>query len=227
MYALLIADDPDETAIFSLILQRTGLAVTTVKNLELAMQNWTDRPADLIFLATSGASVQEQVRQLRAETLVPLILALNTVDESLHYALLNLGADLVIAPPFSPKLLIAQIGVLLRRSSGVPAFSLPTLTAEGLALNPENRTVEISGKATQRLTHLEFRLLYTLMVNRGQVIPTETIVERVWGYTGQGDRDLIRGLVSRLRSKIEIDPRKPRYILTVPGIGYSFNSDQE
>ena len=57
---------------------------------------------------------------------------------------------------------------------------------------------------------------------RGQILPTETIVEHVWGYTGQGDRDLIRGLVSRLRAKVETDHRKPQYILTTPGIGYSF-----
>jgi DNA-binding response OmpR family regulator len=69
----------------------------------------------------------------------------------------------------------------------------------------------------QRLTHLEFRLLYTLMVNQGQIIPTETIVEHVWGYTGDGDRDLIRGLVSRLRAKVETDPRSPRWILTGAG----------
>jgi DNA-binding response OmpR family regulator len=65
------------------------------------------------------------------------------------------------------------------------------------------------------------------MINRGQVIPTETMVERVWGYTGQGDRDLVRGLVSRLRGKVEADARKPHYILTVPGVGYSFQEDHE
>jgi len=92
-------------------------------------------------------------------------------------------------------------------------------------LDPTTRTVEVSGKTGQRLTHLEFRLLYTLMVNRGQVIPTETLVERVWGYTGKGDRDLIRGLVSRLRTKTEVDPRNPQFIITVPGVGYSFKEE--
>jgi DNA-binding response OmpR family regulator len=101
------------------------------------------------------------------------------------------------------------------------------LSTAGLTLDPTTRVVEVSGKAKQRLTQLEFRLLYTLMINRRQVIPTETIVERVWGYTGQGDRDLVRGLVSRLRVKIEADPRDPRYILTVPGIGYSFHGEDE
>lgn len=225
MYALLVAEDPDDAAIFSMVLQRAGLAVTTAKDLEQTVQNWTERPADLVLLAISDPSPQEQVRRVRAETLVPLLLAVNSPDERLHCELLKLGADLVITPGFSTKLLIAQVGVLLRRAGSVPTFSLPTLATSDLSLNPETRTVELAGKPSQRLTQLEFRLLYTLMINRGQVIPTETIVERVWGYTGQGDRDLIRGLVSRLRNKVETDPRNPQYILTVPGIGYSFRGD--
>jgi len=135
---------------------------------------------------------------------------------------LKQGADLIVVTPYSAKILIAQVGVLMRRSISAPALSLPKLATDDFALNPETRTVEIIDKPPQRLTHLEFRLLYTLMINRGQIIPTETIVERVWGYTGQGDRDLIRGLVSRLRAKVEVDPRNPQFILTNPGIGYSF-----
>jgi DNA-binding response OmpR family regulator len=68
-------------------------------------------------------------------------------------------------------------------------------------------------------------LLYTLMTHYGHILSTESIVERVWGYTGRGDRDLVRGLVRRLRTMVEPDPRNPVYILTVPGVGYSFEPD--
>ena len=227
MYALLIADDPDDVAIFSVVLQRAGLAVSTARDLEQAIQNWADRPADLVLVSLPEVAPQEQVRRIRAETLSPLILALNSADERLHAQLLKMGADLVLAPPFGVKVLIAQVGVLLRRSGSVPTFSLPSLTAAGLTLDPTSRTIEGPDRSVQRLTHLEFRLLYTLMMNRNQIIPTETIVERVWGYTGQGDRDLVRGLVSRLRVKVEPDPRHPQYILTVPGIGYTFKGKDE
>jgi len=113
-------------------------------------------------------------------------------------------------------------GRRLRRAGSVPLFSLPTLNIAGLTLDPATRTVKVSDRPSKRLTHLEFRLLYTLMVHRGQILPADTIVERVWGYSGRGDRDLVRGLISRLRSKVEGDPRNPSYILTVPGVGYSF-----
>jgi DNA-binding response OmpR family regulator len=227
MYALLIADDPDERAIFSIVLQRAGLAVTTAKVLERAIDSWSERPADIILLALSDLSPQEQVRLVRSATLVPLILALKSCDKRMQAELLNMGADLVIEAAYSSKLLIAQVGVLMRRTSTLPASSLPTLNAPGLTLDPTTRTIEVDGKQSQRLTHLEFRLLYTLMINRGHVVPTETIVERVWGYTGQGDRDLVRGLVSRLRLKVEADPRNPDYVLTVPGIGYTFRKEDE
>jgi DNA-binding response OmpR family regulator len=226
MYALLVAEDADDIAIFSLVLQRAGLAVTTVKDLKRAMQNWSERPADIILLILYNISPQEQVHLVRAETLVPLILTVNQVDERLHCELLEQGADLVITPPISARLLIAQTGVLMRRMSSVPSSNLPVLTAANLTLNPTTRTVEVVSKPPQRLTHLEFRLLYTLIINRGHVVPTEMIVERVWGYNGQGHRDLVRGLVSRLRVKVEKNPRDPEYITTVPGIGYLFAEDE-
>ena len=225
MYALLIADDVDDIAIYSLALQRAGLAVTTTKDLERAMQSWLRRPADIILVSLHDQSPESLVRRVRSEANVPLIVVTDVATERRHCELLTLGADLVVTPPYGMRLLIAQIGVLMRRTNTVPTFSLPTLSVPGFQLDPSSRTVEVDGKETQRLTHLEFRLLYTLMLNQGQIIPTETIVEHVWGYTGQGDRDLIRGLVSRLRAKVEIDPRTPRWIVTAPGIGYKFQSE--
>jgi DNA-binding response OmpR family regulator len=222
MYALLIAQDADEAAVLSLVLQRAGMTVTTAKELKYAMQTWQERPTDLILLALYDPSPQDQVRLARAEAQVPLITVIDSVDEGLHFALLEMGADLVVTRPFSARLLIAQVRALLRRAGSVPLFSLPTLNIAGLTLDPATRTVKVSDRPSKRLTHLEFRLLYTLMVHRGQVLPADTIVERVWGYSGRGDRELVRGLISRLRSKVEDDARHPSYILTVPGVGYSF-----
>jgi len=223
MYALLLAQDADEKAVLSLVLQRAGLAVTTSNDLERALRTWPERPADLILLALSDDDPLADVRRIRAETTVPVALIVSQVGEETHYELLEAGADLVVPRPFSARLLIAQMRALLRRAGGVPLSSLPTLTLADLTLDPATRTVQVTGQPSRRLTHLEFRLLYVLMINRGQVLPTETIVEQVWGYTGEGDKELVRGLVRRLRTKVEPDPGNPRYILTVPGIGYSFN----
>jgi DNA-binding response OmpR family regulator len=227
MYALLLAQDPDETAVLSLVLRRAGLAVTVANDLEHAMQTWPERPVDLILLALGGSAPLAQVRRIRVQTEAPLAVLVSQIEEDTHYELLEAGADLVILRPFSARLLIAQVRALLRRASGVPLFTLPTLNLAGLSLDPATRMVQVAGRPPRRLTHLEFRLLYTLMINRDRIIPTETIVERVWGFTGRGDRQLVRGLISRLRAKVEKDPRNPRYILTDPGTGYYFCGDGE
>jgi DNA-binding response OmpR family regulator len=110
----------------------------------------------------------------------------------------------------------------MRRVQTVPTFVLPRLNVEEVKLEPDTRTVTVLGQEPSRLTQLEFRLLYVLMINREQVVPVDVIVERVWGYTGQGSRELVRGLVSRLRRKIEPDANAPLFIENVPGIGYRF-----
>lgn len=224
MYALLIAQNPDEKALLSLALQRAGLAVTTASDLERAMKTWLDRPADLILLTQTGDPLTH-TRRIRAETEVPIVMIVAQLDEDVHYQLLEAGADLVILRPFSTRLLIAQVRALLRRAGNVPLSSLPTRTVAGMTLDPIARTVQFAGQPTRRLTHLEFRLLHELMLHQGQILTTEVIVDRVWGYS-EGDRELVRGLVSRLRAKVEPDPRNPGFILTVPGVGYTFNPDE-
>jgi DNA-binding response OmpR family regulator len=225
MYAMLVVQNADERAVLSLVLQRAGLAVTTANDLDRAMRTWLERPADLVLLALDGDPLAH-VRRTRTETPAPVVTIVHSLAEDAHYALLEAGADLVIARPFSARLLIAQVRALMRRAGSVPLFSLPTLSQAGLTLDAAARTVQLEEQPPRRLTHLEFRLLYTLMSHRGQILPTEVIVERVWGYSGRGDKELVRGLVSRLRAKIEPEPRKPFYIHTAPGVGYSFDPSE-
>ena len=91
-----------------------------------------------------------------------------------------------------------------------------------VSLDPAGRTVEVHGSPSKRLTQLEFRLMYTLMMHAGQILSAQQLVERVWGYDDDKDRDLVRGLVRRLRAKIEPDPKHPVNLVTYPGVGYAF-----
>lgn len=223
MRALLISQDPDEAAILSLSLQRAGMTVSRSTDLEHALQNQPEPPADLIVLAMPAGSPLAQVRMIRAQTEIPLLLIAEQIEEAVHALLLESGADLVIVRPFGARLLIAQIRALLRRAAGLPFFTLPTLSVAELTLDPATRTVQVGAQGPKRLTHLEFRLLYALMIHRSQVLPAEILVEQVWGYTGEGERDLVRGLIRRLRAKVEPDPSQPRFIITIPGVGYTFD----
>ena len=225
MQALLFSPHPDETNVFQVILQGVGFMVRTARTLDQAIEAWPENPSELIIIVLDEGLEKSllQIKQLRAHTVVPIIVILDPIPDDLHVRFLETGADLIVFRPYSVRVLSAQIRSLLHRSGGVPFFSLPTLDQNDLRLDPANRTVQISDLEPRRLTQLEFRLLYTLMTHVGQIIPTEQIVEQVWGFTGEGNRELVRGLVQRLRSKIEVDPHQPQYILTEPGIGYFFN----
>lgn len=223
MHALLVAQDADELALLTVALQRAGLTVTSASVLERILQTGPGKPVDMVLLAPKDSPPVAQIRRFRAQTQVPLLIVVGRIEEAVQYELLEAGADLIVPRPYSAKLVIAQVRALLRRAGGMPFFALPTLSAAGVTLDPATRAVELEGDGPRRLTHLEFRLLYTLMTHQGQVLSAETLVEHVWGYIGEGNRDLVRGLVSRLRSKVEPDPRAPTYIVTEPGLGYSFN----
>jgi len=220
MYALLLAHNADESAVLRLVLQRAGFASRITTDLESSIQSWQEKTSDLVLLAFKEQVAIDQIRELRALTEVPIVLVSKPIQEDLHVDILEAGVDLVIYRPFSARILISQLRALMRRAVGVSVFNLPNFTVGDLILDPSVRTVQVKEHPATHLTRLEFRLLYTLMVHRGQVLSTETLVERVWRYSGRGDRDLVRGLVKRLRAKIEPDSAHPIYILTIPGVGY-------
>ena len=228
MQAILVTADADERDILTFVLRHAGLAVSASIDLEQVTATWLERPADLIVVAgETGKGLAKDIAALRGATEVPLILLLDDVSESTHVALVRTGVDLVLMRPVSPLLLAAYAQSVLRRAGAAAAFAVPTLDLHEIALDPTTRSVRLADAVPRRLTQLEFRLLYLLMTHRGQVLPTDLIVERVWGYSGEGDRDLVRGLISRLRKKIEADPDRPVYIQTVPGIGYLFALDHD
>ena len=224
MYALLLAHNADESAVLRLALQRAGFASRVTTDLKQAIQEWENQPSDLILLSFKDGAELEQICELRSQTEVPLVVVTNLIGEDLHVDLYEASVDLVVFRPFSTRLLIAQLRGLLKRSTGISIFNLPSFTLGDLTLDPSVRTIQLKDLPPKHLTKLEFRLLYTLMVHNGQVLATETLVEQVWGYSGRGDRDLVRGLGKRLRTKVELDPHNPRYILTVPGVGYKLGS---
>ena len=222
MQVILVAHDPDESAVLALAIQRAGMTLSRSVNFERVLKSWPSQPAEMIVLAVDGEAGLEQIRRLRGQTTVPIVLVTDPVAEAMHVALLDAGTDLVVMRPFSARLLIAKLRMLARRAAGVALSTLPTLGAEAFTLDPATRTVQVLSGPPKRLTQLEFRLLYTLMIHRGQVMSSDKLVEYVWGYEGDADRDLVRGLVSRLRAKVEPNSREPRFVVTVPGVGYTF-----
>ncbi len=228
MQALLFAFHPEESAILAVLLKQAGFEVHMAKQLKPFNDNWPEQPLDLICLVLDQDYEKEisAIKQLRGHTVVPMVLIIEPISEDGEIALIEAGVDLIITRPFGLRLLITRIRALLRRTSGVPFHSLPAMTKGALLLDPGNRTVKVGESEPNKLTQLEFRLLYVLITHAGQIIPTDNIVEHVWGYSGEENRELVRGLVQRLRSKVEIDKSNPTYILTERGIGYYFSAEE-
>jgi DNA-binding response OmpR family regulator len=226
MQAIVVSTDQDEKDMYTYVLRRSGLAVASSSSLERVLSNWTDHSADIIVAnLLETAPLEKLVEAVREVTQAPLLFITNPIAEQALCNLLLKGVDLVLQRPVAPKVVSAYVQVLVKRSSAVPSFVLPSLDLERITLDQATRTVSVSGEEPRRLTQLEFRLLYVLMTNRGQVVPLDDIVERVWGYTGEGNRDLVRGLISRLRHKIEPSPGEATFLETIPGVGYRFTVD--
>lgn len=226
MNALLLASYEPEQVILLHALEYAGLDVEQSDNLLRSLEEWLEKPADFLVLALELSDPLATVQQIRRIVVGPLILIVDQIAESLHIDLVQAGADWIVQRPYSVPLFVAYTRALMRRAGSVPRESLATVRHAQLRLDPSTRTVRVDGREPQRLSQLEFRLLHALMTHRGQVLPTEAIVEHVWGYTGEGDRSLVRGLINRLRAKIEDNPNTPRYIRTVARVGYSFGAEE-
>jgi DNA-binding response OmpR family regulator len=178
---------------------------------------------DIILLATrlsdiNGAEVLQRLREFSA---IPVMMLCDSADEDEHVRLLDLGADDLMLKPFSIKELLARIRVLLRRSIVQREQNTSDVifrTGE-LTIDYAQHQVHVQGKQVQ-LSRTEYKLLCTLAQNAGRVLTHELLLERVWGAEYNREVDFIWVYISRLRRKIEADPRHPRYILTVPDVGY-------
>jgi DNA-binding response OmpR family regulator len=226
MKALIFGDDAEQLEFVAFVLRQAGLQpLATVSEERFLAQCAEEAPALILLDATSKETdLLPLVARVRAESDVPLILAAPATDEEYILKALDLGVDDYLAKPHSPQMLVARAKVLLRRAQPIPISALGPVTVQGLTLDPEQHLVTMPEGSTVRLTNMEFRLLYLLMRNPDRVIPTEIIVERVWGYGGRGEATLVKNLVSRVRRKVEQDAANPRFVKTVSGVGYSFSS---
>jgi len=178
---------------------------------------------DIILLSTrlSDISGAEVLQRLREFSTIPVMMLCDNSAEDEHVRLLDLGADDLVLKPFSIKELLARVRVLLRRSivQGEQQTADVTFRTGELTIDYAQHQVHVQGKQVQ-LSRTEYKLLCTLAQNAGRVLTHELLLERVWGAEYSREVDFIWVYISRLRRKIEADPRHPRYILTVPDVGY-------
>ena len=159
-------------------------------------------------------------REIRQYSKVPIIMLTAKSDEKDELQGFDLGVDEYITKPFSPKILVARVEAILRRSNVLAADD--TMEAGGIELNKAAHEVLIDGKSVE-LSYKEFELLAYFMSNQGVALSRERILNNVWNYDCFGDARTIDTHVKKLRSKLGA---KGEYIKTIWGMGYKFEVDQ-
>jgi len=221
MKALVVDDDRVLADVVAFTLRREGFDVVQADDGASALRCWEETQPDIILLDVNmprmdGFTVCQHIRRVSD---VPIILLTVRGEEDDIVRGLEIGADDYVVKPFSPRQLVARARTILRRAG--KRISMPVIQVDDFRFDRNLRQVSIAGHPPVPLTHLESRLLECLMVNAGQVLNNNTIIDHVWGPTG-GDRDMLRQLVHRLRGKVEVDPANPVVISTIPGLGYGF-----
>jgi len=162
--------------------------------------------------------------RLREWSQIPIIMLSAKSDASDKVRCLNIGADDYITKPFAPDELIARVKSVLRRTEAAAAVpTQPSFASGDLEINFVERRVTVAGNEV-RLTPTEYSLLQELVLNAGKVLTYSHLLKRIWGAEYGQEREYLRVFIGRLRAKFEPDSTKPRYITTVPGVGYRFQA---
>lgn len=219
-------DDRDMVDLLSYWLKGHGYDVIRAFDGEQAVQRWRETLPDLVILDVQMPKLDgfEVCRQMRSETnsMVLILTAQDREDDEIRG--LEVGADDYLRKPFSPRQLLARIKAVMRRSSSARGTNSSSAVTVGSVTLDAMRHEVVREGVKIRLTPTESRLLHLLLTHTGQVLTTDMIIERVWGYDEAGDSGLVKTHIRHLRQKVEPNANKPKYITTVPGVGYTFTT---
>ena len=175
----------------------------------------------ILDLMLPGMNGYEICQNIRIKSTIPILILSAKIDEFDKVKGLNLGADDYITKPFRPRELLARVNALLRRSQVFNKENLEIIEIENIRIYTKEYKVEKNGRDLD-LSRNEFELLMFLSKNPRQVFSREQLYDRIWGFDSYGDLNTVTVTINRLRQKIEDNPKNPKYILTVWGVGYKF-----
>ena len=223
---LVVEDEESFSDALSYMLRKEGFEVSVAPTGTSALTEFDRTGADIVLLdlMLPEMSGTEVCRQLRQRSAVPIIMVTARDSEIDKVVGLEIGADDYVTKPYSPRELVARIRAVLRRQGAEAAeVTTPTLAAGPVRMDVDRHVVTVDGASVQ-LPLKEFELLELLLRNAGRVLTRGQLIDRVWGADYVGDTKTLDVHVKRLRSKVEPEPSAPRYIVTVRGLGYKFES---
>jgi DNA-binding response OmpR family regulator len=220
---LVVDDEPKILKTVRAYLENAGFRVVTAGDGQMALTVYRhEKPALVVLdLGLPGMDGLDVARTLRRDSNVPIIMLTARVDEADKLIGLELGSDDYVTKPFSPRELVARVRAVLRRTGGEREEAPVPIVAGDVAIDMERRQVTVSGQPVE-LTPTEFDLLVVLARHPGRVFTRLELLDRVQGYAFEGYERTVDAHVKNLRQKIEPDPKQPRYLLTVYGVGYRF-----
>jgi len=224
---LVVEDEPGIVRALKANLGAHGFQVETAGSGAQAMESYARRRPDLIVLDLGlpdldGTAI---IARVRKETQTPIIVLSVRDAEREKVQALTLGADDYLTKPFGPDELLARVRVALRHSARPQSGTDAIIKSGDLELDVERRQVRLAG-AEVRLTPTEFDLLKALMRHTDKIMTDRMLLQEVWGADYGDEAHYLHVYVARLRKKIEADPRRPARLLTEPGVGYRFVSEE-
>jgi two-component system KDP operon response regulator KdpE len=215
---LVVDDEPQILRALQMKLSSEGYQVDTARTAAEARAAAAAHPPEAVILDVllPDGRGTDVCRDLREWSTASILILSAVGDEAEKIAALDAGADDYVTKPFSVDELLARLRAALRRT--VPSRA-PVLDIGQVRIDLEKRLVSVAGRPLS-LTPTEYNLLRLLAQNEGKLLTHPTILREVWGPAYQEESNYLHVYVSQLRRKIEPDPTRPRYLLTVPGVGY-------
>jgi DNA-binding response OmpR family regulator len=220
---LLIEDDPRVLRLEQMVLEKEGYTVLAAGTGEEALETLAELSPSLIVLdiGLPGMNGFTACYQIREVSQVPIIMVTGRGFDEDKIKGLEIGADDYITKPFSPNELSARVKAALRRSVMSTEVIEPAVQVGELFVDFISNRVTLANREVL-LSDTEYRLLCYLARNAGRIVTRDQILERIWGEEYTGEDHLLHVTIGRLRQKLEDQARRPKYILTRRGIGYSF-----
>ncbi|NIK67006.1 MULTISPECIES: response regulator transcription factor [unclassified Paenibacillus] len=220
---LVVDDDKEIRDAIEIYLKLEGIAVLKAKDGLEALELLESNPVHLIILdlmmpRLDGITATYKIRE---RINLPILILSAKSEDSDKILGLHVGADDYMTKPFNPMELVARVKSQLRRYVTFGSYEgvKKTINLRGLMLDQEAKEVTVNGEAV-KLTPIEFKIVELLMTNAGRVLSIHDIYERVWKEPGYNAENTVAVHIRKIREKIEIEPKNPRYLKVVWGIGY-------
>ncbi|RME06857.1 MAG: DNA-binding response regulator [Anaerolineae bacterium] len=226
---LVVDDDPRYVRLVEANLETAGYQVEVAYSGEEAIRKVQNNPPDLILLDVMmrGLDGMETCERIRRFSNVPIIMVTARGGEQDRVQGLDSGADDYIVKPYSVNELLARVRANLRRARLSPAESHPAEFELGdLRVDLGRAIVFLKGEEVP-LSTIEYRLLLQFILHQGETLSHEMLLENVWGEQYREEKEILWVTISRLRQKLEENPRIPRYIVTRQGLGYTMPEADE